>query len=140
MDDDLIARLKETKRSFTAATPADLDPEVLSLCRAMNAFPGIFTVESCCGHDREPFRIWFKAESLEVLPDLLWFFDRCHNGLPGWQVVALTDCSAGPVTFMAEGPRGAYEAAENIAKIMREEIAAGSVGDREDLAATGEPL
>ena len=28
-----------------------MDPEVVSLCDAMNALPGIMTTDSCCGHD-----------------------------------------------------------------------------------------
>ena len=131
MDDDLVRELEEIKKRFAEAAPADLDPEVLSLCRAMNAFPGICTVDSCCGHGREPFRIWFKAESLEALPDLLFLFDGCHTGLYGWRVIAVTDCGAGPVTFFAEGPVGAYKAAEGIAEAMREELKAMTEGEAE---------
>lgn len=115
----LAPGLEEIKARFAAAPPPDLDPEVLSLCRAMNGFPGIVTVESCCGHGREPFRIWFMAASLEALPPLLFWFDGCHTGEYGWSVMVSTDCSAVPVTFRAEGPCGAYEAAESIAKDMR---------------------
>ncbi len=35
------------------------DPEVVELCNAMNALPGITTLESCCGHGKIPFRIFF---------------------------------------------------------------------------------
>jgi hypothetical protein len=41
---------------------AKFDPEVVPLCQAMNALPGIKTTESCCGHGKEPFRIWFKVD------------------------------------------------------------------------------
>ena len=109
--------------------PADLDPEVLSLCRAMNAFAGIFTTQSCCGHGREPFRIWFMATSLEALPALLYWFDACHTGQYGWIVRVYTDCSADHATFMAEGPRGGYEAAGVIAKYMLEATAADAIAE-----------
>jgi hypothetical protein len=108
---------------FTATgwePPDDMDPEVIRLCRAMNLFPGIFTISSCCGHGREPFRIWFMAESVEALPALLYWTDACHTGQYGWIVTAATDCSADHVTFTLEGPCGGYEAAEVIAKYMRE--------------------
>ena len=100
--------------------PTDLDPEVLSLCQAMNAFSGIFTTSSCCGHGREPFGVYFMAESLDALPELLYWFDACHSGQYGWSVRAYTDCSADHVSFVAEGPCGGYEAAEAIARHMRE--------------------
>lgn len=41
---------------------SEFDPEVVSLCRAMNALPGVHTSESCCGHGTQPFRIWFKVD------------------------------------------------------------------------------
>ena len=115
--------------------PPDLDPEVGALCEAMNLFPGIFTVSSCCGHTESPFRIWFMAQSLAALPRLLYWFDACHTGQHGWSVTASTDCAASLLTFMAEGPRGAYEAAEAIAKSMRDAIAGGWPNNDEDEAA-----
>ena len=114
------------------APPADLDPEVLGLCRAMNAFPGITTVESCCGHGRFPFRIWFAPESLDALPPLLYWFDQCHSGEDGWRVVVYTDCSADHPSFMAEGPCGGYESADVIAKCMQEDLAAQTAGDADE--------
>jgi len=60
--------------------PAGMDPEVIGLCRAMNLFPGIYTIESCCGHGRRPFCVDFMAESLGVLPLLLYCTDACHTG------------------------------------------------------------
>lgn len=100
--------------------PEGIDPEVVGLCRAMNLFPGIFTIESCCGHGRRPFGIDFMAESVEALPALLYWTDACHTGQYGWSVTARTDCSADHATFTLEGPCSGYEAAEVIAKYMRE--------------------
>lgn len=40
----------------------EFDPEVVDLCRAINALPGLQTIESCCGHGKGPFRIWFRVE------------------------------------------------------------------------------
>jgi hypothetical protein len=101
--------------------PAGLDPEVLSLCQALNALPGITTAESCSGHGREPVRIWFLADSLADLPVLLYWLDACHTGLRGWSVVATTDCAASPVIFRVEGPCGGYAAADEIAAHLSEQ-------------------
>lgn len=102
-----------------------LDPEVLALCEALNDLPGIRTTESCCGHGRHPYRIWFTARRLRNLPRLVYWFDGCHCGYYGWRVVAVTDCGMKPIAFMAEGPVGeeAYEQAAGIARALAEEKA-----------------
>lgn len=50
-----------------------MDPEVVDLCNAMNALPGIRTFESCCGHGKYPFQIWFEVRD----PAGLFFLVRC---------------------------------------------------------------
>lgn len=103
----------------------EMDQECVALCDAMNLFPGIQTVESCCGHGEMPYAIWFKAVDLLVLPPLLYWFDGCHCGFYGWRVIAKTDCGCSPVTFMVEGPMGeqAYHEAAEIAKLIQKEFA-----------------
>ena len=53
-----------------------MDPEVVDLCNAMNALPGIETFESCCGHNDDQFRIWFKVKNSK---QGLFFITRCAN-------------------------------------------------------------
>ena len=98
-----------------------IDIECVNLCEVMNQFSGIETVESCCGHGEKEFRIWFLADNLEVLPPVLYYFDGCHCGFYGWNVIVSTDCAMSPVKFMVEGPIGesAYIQANAIALIMR---------------------
>ncbi len=97
------------------------DVEVVALVDAMNTYPGIRTTESCCGHGEYPFRIWFKARSLAVLPALLYWFDGCHSGFYDWRVVVVTDCTQSPVDFLVEGPIGesAYQEANEIAEMLQ---------------------
>ncbi len=102
----------------------DLDPEVRPLVEAMNRFSGITTIESCCGHGKEPFRIWFVADDLEDLPPLLWSLDGCHCGVYGWSVMARTDCTADGVRFYVQSPgRGAkaYGEADHIARSINKD-------------------
>lgn len=82
--------------------PNDIDKESILLCNAMNCFPGIQTIESCCGHGKDCFRIWFDVEDLEDLPPLLYFFDGCHTGVYGWSIKVTTDCGMSPVSFYVE--------------------------------------
>ena len=107
--------------------PADIDPEVVSLCRAVNAIKGIRTVSSCCGHGKIPFQIYFMARDLDSLPNLLYWLDACHSGFQGWRCLVYTDCGKSPVTFLIEGPIGAYKEADKIAELILEDIACTSV-------------
>lgn len=95
--------------------PPDMDPQCIKLCDAMNALKGITTFESCCGHGRSPFRIYFRVDDLKNLPPLLYWFDSCHSGYTGWKVYVTTDCGMSPATFVVEGPVGAFEEADQIA-------------------------
>ena len=53
-----------------------IDPECASLCRAINGIAGLTTIESCCGHGKSEFHIWFKViGKLGTLPHLLYWLD-----------------------------------------------------------------
>lgn len=104
---------------MTDALPADLDPECRELCEALNLLPGITTTSSCCGHGREPYRVFFVAASLDNLPAVCWCADRCHSGQEGWRVFVMTDCAMKPADFVLEGPAGAYAASVEIAELVR---------------------
>jgi hypothetical protein len=95
-----------------------MDTECLQLCDAMNLVPGIETVLSCCGHGEHPYRIWFVAESIDALSELLMWFHHLNCGYDGWNVIAEPDCFGCSVLFMVQGPIGeeAYKQADEIAK------------------------
>ena len=97
-----------------------VDKELVNLVKAMNKFPGIRTFESCAGHgDKEP-AIWFQPDSIEDLPRLLYWFDRCHSGCR-WDVFIYTDCCADHVTWMLQARvmgEEAYQEADKIASYM----------------------
>jgi hypothetical protein len=105
----------------------NMDKECIKLCKAMNKMPGIRTFESCCGHGRSPYHIWFLADSFESLPNLVYWFMGCHCGFYGWNVQVTTDCAASPVHFMVEGPIGAYEEADKIAGLIEEFVRTGEL-------------
>lgn len=102
----------------------NMDIECIPLCDALNALPGITTTESCCGHGKEPFRIWFRANSLGDLPALAYRFSPCHSGCYGWKITMHTDCSMSPVQFLIEHPLSdtCYEEANKIAALILEDI------------------
>jgi tRNA(Phe) wybutosine-synthesizing methylase Tyw3 len=100
--------------------PADLDPECLRLCTALNTLDGIRTIESCCGHGDYPYRIWVVADSLDALTPLAYWLMMCHCGVPDWRLIVGTDCGMSAVKFMVEGPIGdeAYAQANVIAEFI----------------------
>lgn len=57
----------------------DIDYEIRDLIRYMNEFDGIETVESCFGHNEEPCRIWFKAESIKAIVDFSFRLFDCQD-------------------------------------------------------------
>ncbi len=99
-----------------------IDKECIDLCNAMNKFNGIKTVESCCGHGKTPYRIYFFVRNLKCLPPLLYWFDICHNGIKGWKVIVYTGCSMRMVHFCLEGTIGeqSYKESKEIANKMEE--------------------
>ena len=53
-----------------------IDPECINLTDAINRIQGLYTTESCCGHGKRRFRIWFKVDSDLDLPILLYWTQR----------------------------------------------------------------
>ena len=104
-----------------------MDKECIELCEAMNLFPHIQTTESCSGHGKDDYCIWFLVKKLSRLPQLLYWFNGCHSGCYGWRCFVKTDCAMSPVTFCVEGPTGekAYRDSKIIAKELREYIRNG---------------
>ena len=101
----------------------DMDKECISICDAINLYsPDFYTVESCCGHGKGPFRIFFCVNKLGRLPEILYFIDSCHSGFAGWHVEVYTDCAMSHNSFMLEGGKGheAYKEADEIAKLITE--------------------
>ena len=44
-----------------------MDAECVDLCDTINSMKGLETVESCCGHNDRPYRIFFKCHSIPAL-------------------------------------------------------------------------
>lgn len=99
-----------------------MDAECIPICDAINRIPRLRTVESCCGHSQEPFRVFIEATSFHALADLCYCVDWCHSGARGWRVIAYTDCSAAPNRFILEGPAGDFAGADQIAALISEQF------------------
>jgi hypothetical protein len=94
-----------------SSTIEPLDPEVVSLCGALNKIPGIETIASCCGHGYAAFRIYFVAESIENLKPILERIDESEV----WTMrVSMSTGNMEPY-FVLDGKTGSYDEAEALA-------------------------
>jgi hypothetical protein len=92
-----------------------MDIECIKICNALNKIRGIQTINSCCGHGKHGFWIFFTTKSFIALSKVCYFADKCHSGVSNWQVIAYTDCSMTPNRFLLEGPTDDYAGADKIA-------------------------
>lgn len=90
--------------------PADMDAECIPLCDALNALPGISTLQSCCGHGRGPHLIWFSAGSVESLRPVLVVARECQAP---WTIRAGWANGSDTTYFCLEGPPGSPDAPGN---------------------------
>jgi hypothetical protein len=86
----------KTKREFFPPPPPfldEIDVECRELVRILNLVPGVYTRESCSGHDRDYMRIWFEASNTKSLSLLSHFTASAHTTLEqDWTIVVRPDC------------------------------------------------
>ncbi len=68
------------------ALPFDMDNECIELCNVLNTLPGVTTFESCCGHCKRPYHIWFFCTSIDTLSRLGRATERNYSDNK-WEVV-----------------------------------------------------
>ena len=66
--------------------PFDMDQECIELCNILNTLPGVTTFESCCGHCKERYYIWFFCTSIDTLSRLGRVTNRNYSD-EMWEVV-----------------------------------------------------
>ncbi len=59
--------------------PEDIDEECVELCNLLNRLPGVETRESCCGHCKQHYMIFFKCSDLRTLTRLGRALDRRYS-------------------------------------------------------------
>jgi hypothetical protein len=52
------------------ALPNDVDCKCIDLCNLLNRLPGLYTYESCQGHGKHPYWIFFKCDNIDTLSRL----------------------------------------------------------------------
>lgn len=114
--------------------PADMDPECVELCTAINRLQGVGTYDSCCGHGKAPYMVWVSFDGMDDILPLLYYLDECHSGVKGWICTVYTDCVMSRVVFNVVGPMGekGYKDSAVIAQMLND-----YVGREDDLSVEG---
>lgn len=78
----ILSRELEASRKYEKRYEGKMDKECLVLCNALNSIKGVRTTESCCGHSKHAFCVWFDvdmryATCLNLLSRVL---DRNYGG------------------------------------------------------------
>lgn len=74
---------KEHVDNLIAGEINEVDKELRSLIMTMNEITGLYTIECCVGHGKQPCRIWFKTYNFEVLHK---FCFNCLNCWKQWKI------------------------------------------------------
>lgn len=64
---------------ITALDKDKLDKECVSLVNMLNTIDGIATTESCCGHLKAPYRIFFVSDSFSAIGMLYRCVDKRYS-------------------------------------------------------------
>ncbi len=81
-----------------------MDAECVDLCDTLNSIKGIKTSESCCGHNYQPYRIFFNCTDLLALRFIQSCIDRRYWEYGwDWQITTMIS-DTGPefLTFVLE--------------------------------------
>ena len=94
--------------------PSDMDKECIALCECLNDLPKIQTEESCCGHLKEPFRIWFRCSSFTYLAIIARAVDWRYAGTNQvWKLLSVTSDAQPRFKFLLES-ENEYESYEDM--------------------------
>ena len=66
-----------------------MDNECVDLCNLLNRLPGLKTSESCCGHCKAPFCVFFSCDNLDTLTRLGRVVDNRYSD-GKWEIVLET--------------------------------------------------
>ena len=74
--------------------PKDMDIECIDLCNTLNRLPNTCTRESCMGHGKSPYLIFFKCTNIEVISRLGRAVDNNYSD-GNWEIV-VDSCDSNP--------------------------------------------
>ena len=66
--------------------PSDMDEQCIELYYLLNSLPDTETFESCCGHEKEVYMMFFRCYSIDVLTRLGRAVDKNYSD-GNWEIV-----------------------------------------------------
>lgn len=110
--------------------PNNMDEECIRLCNAMNSLPGIETFESCCGHNKSKYYIWFIVTDYEKrgLLSLSRFLSVNYHLIGSsyseeyWKIILDHKDTSPQICFRLEGPVGDYAGANELAQLIEDHV------------------
>lgn len=63
-----------------------MDEECISICELLNKLPDVTTCESCSGHGKNPFNIWFRCDNIDTLSRLGRAVNKNYSD-GNWEIV-----------------------------------------------------
>lgn len=75
----------------------ELDKECVTLCKTLNEMDGLNTTESCCGHLKDRFMVFFKCDNFSTLAKISRSVNRNYSD-GNWELL-VTDSDADPCCF-----------------------------------------
>jgi len=59
--------------------PDTMDKECIEICNVLNSLPGVRTFESCCGHLKDIYSIWFFCDNINTISRLGRTVDKNYS-------------------------------------------------------------
>lgn len=75
----------------------EFDKECVNLCQTLNAMDGLNTTESCCGHLKDRFMIFFKCDNFSTLAKISRSVNRNYSD-GKWELL-VDDMDRNPCCF-----------------------------------------
>lgn len=76
------------------ALPNDIDKQCIDICNILNRLPETETYESCAGHGKRPFWVFFRCRSIDTLSRLGRAISKNYSD-GNWEIV-IDSCDGNP--------------------------------------------
>lgn len=122
-DYDIVGMWDFSIRFEIFHAPKDMDKECIQLCKKLNSLSNIKTTESCCGHLKEPYIIFFMCDDFIRLGKLFRCVNRNYSD-GKWRIEVDGGDTLPCYNFMltSKEPFSTYEEMESSIKSLIENI------------------
>lgn len=87
--------VETTLREPPVVLPSDMDEQCIDLCVTLNRLPGVTTFESCCGHNKYTFRVWFRCTNISTISRLGRCIEKNYSD-GNWRIF-VDSCDINPI-------------------------------------------